>query len=125
MTNEQATALIKIYGEAWEKQDADLILTVFTPNATYLDPREGVQGGHEGIRAYWESKVITSQKDIHFNLLHVWVDGNTVIAEWNALFIDTVRNLKIDMIEVAIFEAEGEKFSSLREYYRSVKTPME
>jgi limonene-1,2-epoxide hydrolase len=121
MTKEPATELIAVYGKAWEERDADLILSVFTPEATYFDPREGTQNGHAGIKAYWESKVIGSQKDIVFKLLNVWIDGDNVIAEWNATFTDTQRNLFIDMTEVAIFGVEGDKFSSLREYYRTTK----
>ena len=124
MKKEQAVKLIQTYGDAWMKQDADLILSVFTPDATYYDPKEGEQKGHEGIRAYWMSKVIGSQRDIVFKLLNVWVEEGTVIAEWNATFVDTKRNLAIDMTEVAIFGVAGEKFSSLREYYHSEKKPI-
>jgi ketosteroid isomerase-like protein len=124
MTKERAMELIKIYGEAWESRDADRILEVFTPGATYFDPKEGLQKGHAGIKAYWESKVIGSQKDIRFKLLNLWLDGETVIAEWNAVFTDTARNLLIDMTEVAIFTVEGDQFSSLREYYRTTKTAL-
>ncbi len=124
MNKQQATALIELYGRAWVERDAEKILEVFTPDATYFDPREGEQVGHEGIRAYWKTKVIGSQKDIVFHLLNVWIDTDVVIAEWNATFIDTTRNLKIDMTEVAIFGVRDEKFSSVREYYRSEKTPV-
>lgn len=124
MTKEEAIRLLTIYGEAWEKRDPELILTIFTPDATYDDPHEPKNFGHDEIRAYWESKVIGEQKDIHFTLLHTWVDGDTVIAEWHADFIDTKRNLKIDMVEVAIFGVRDRKFNSLREYYKSVKTEL-
>ena len=106
------------------KRDADLIIEVFTSDATYFDPAEGEVHGHVGIKRYWQDKVIASQQDIHFTLLNVWIDGNTVIAEWNAKFVDTKRNLHIDMTEVAIFGVKDNKFSSLREYYRSTKTPV-
>lgn len=124
MTHEEARKLIDIYGQAWMDKDADLILVVFTPEATYFDPAEGEVKGHAGIKYYWQFKVLESQMDIHFTLLNVWVDGDTVLAEWNAKFVDTKRGLNIDMTEVAIFGVEGDKFSSLREYYRSVKTPI-
>lgn len=124
MTHDQAAKLINIYGQAWMQRDADLILSVFTPPATYFDPAEGEVKGHEGIKHYWQFKVLDSQKDIEFKLLNLWVDGDTVIAEWNAKFIDTKRQMHIDMTEVAIFGVDGDKFSSLREYYRNVKTPL-
>lgn len=124
MTVETARSLIKTYGEAWTKCDADKILTIFTEDATYFDPRETLASGHDGIKAYWEMKVLNSQRDIHFTLLNLWMDGDHVIAEWNAKFVDTVRSLNIDMTEVAIFTVRDEKFSSLREYYWSNKTPI-
>ncbi len=122
MNKQEAIKLVEIYGEAWMKQDPDLVLTIFTPDATYHDPREGEQKGHSGIRAYWESKIIGTQRDIVFKLLNMWVDNDTVIAEWEATFVDTKRNLNISMTEVAIFGVQGSKFSSLREYYHSEKT---
>ena len=124
MTKQEAQKLLNIYGEAWEKQDPNLILTIFTPDATYDDPHEPKNSGHEGIRAYWMSKVVEGQKDIHFTLLNTWIDGDAVIAEWEADFVDTKRNLKIEMSEVAIFTVEGDKFKSLREYYKTIKTSL-
>lgn len=125
MTKEEAVNLLNIYKEAWEKQDPDLILTIFTPDACYLDPKEPENHGHEGIRSYWVDKVVYGQKDIKFELLNTWVDDNHVIAEWYAEFIDVKRSLKIKMDEVAIFTTRDGKFSSLREYYKSEKTPID
>lgn len=123
MTRERATELLEIYGQAWVKRDPNLILSIFTPDATYLDPAEGKQVGHAGIKAYWQSKVVDSQKDITFKLQNIWVEGETVIAEWHADFTDTKRRLKISLDEVAIFTTQGDKFSALREYYRAEKKP--
>lgn len=126
MTREEAIILLNTYGKAWEKQDPDLILTIFTPDATYNDPKEPENHGHAGVRAYWMSKVVGEEKNIKFKLLNTWVSGESadVIAEWYAEFIDTKRNVQIKMTEVAIFTTRGGKFSSLREYYKSEKTPL-
>ncbi len=124
MTHGEATKLIEVYGKAWETRDPELIVTIFTEDATYNDPKEPENIGREAIRQYWVTKVIGEQTDIKFDLRHLWVDGDTVIAEWHATFKDTKRNLLIDMIEVAIFTVKGDKFSSLREYYKTVKTPL-
>ncbi len=124
MTNQEARELIKVYGEAWEERDADKILTIFTEDATYFDPRETIAKGHDGIREYWNMKVLNNQKDIHFTLLNLWIDGDSVIAEWNAKFIDIERLLHIDMTEVAIFTVREDKFSSLRKYYWTAKRPV-
>ena len=124
MTKEQAIELLNIYGRAWMTQDSDLILTIFTEDAIYNDPKEPENHGHEGIRAYWISKVIGEQKDISFKILNVWTDGDAVVAEWDAKFTDIKRNLFIEMQEVAIFTVRDNKFSSLREYYKTKKTPI-
>lgn len=107
-----------------ETRDPELIVTIFTEDATYNDPKEPENIGREAIRQYWVTKVIGEQDDITFDLRHLWVDGDSVIAEWHATFKDIKRNLFIDMIEVAIFTVKDDKFSSLREYYKTVKTPL-
>lgn len=123
MTKDEATKLLNIYGEAWVKRDPELIVTIFTESATYNDPHEPENIGREAIRQYWISKVIGEQDDITFDLRNVWLDGETVIAEWHATFKDIKRNLMIEMDEVAIFAIDGDRFCSLREYYKSTKTP--
>lgn len=124
MTKEQALKLIEVYGKAWETRDPELIITIFTEDATYFDPKEPENFGRNAIKKYWETKVIGEQEDIKFKLLNLWIDGQNVIAEWHATFKDIKRNLLIDMTEVAIFEVKGDKFSSLREYYKSIKTEL-
>lgn len=125
MTKDEAIKLLNIYGEAWEKQDPELILTIFTPDAIYNDPKESPLVHHDAIREYWIRKVVGEQKGIKFTLLNTWVDGEHVIAEWDAEFVDTKRNLNIKMTEVAVFTTSDGKFSSLREYYKSEKTPLD
>jgi uncharacterized protein (TIGR02246 family) len=124
MNKEEAIKLINLYGKAWEEQDLELAATLFTNDATYNDPKEPENIGLDAIKKYWEFKVIEEQKDIKFDLRNVWVDGDTVIAEWHATFKDIKRNLNIDMLETAIFTIRDGKFSSLREYYKTIKTPL-
>ena len=124
MTHKEAVKLIEIYGKAWETKDPDLIVTIFTEEATYDDPHEAENIGRDAIKEYWKYKVIGEQEDIKFNIKNVWVDGDTVIAEWHATFKDIKRSLFIDMTEVAIFTIKDGKFSSLREYYKNIKTPL-
>jgi len=124
MTKEQATKLLNIYGKAWVTRDPDLIVTIFTEDATYDDPHEPENIGREAIRSYWISKVIGEQSNISFDLKNVWIDVDTVVAEWYAELTDTKRNLKIKMQEVAIFTTKEDKFSSLREYYKTEKVAL-
>ena len=112
--------LIDIYLRAWATQDPDLILTVFTPTATYhervfTDPI----CDHAGIREYWQSKVVEAQANIKTELLNLYLDGTTAVAEWEAHFDDVVQGHRTRMREVAILELDGDRVASLREYWTS------
>jgi ketosteroid isomerase-like protein len=112
--------LIDIYLQAWTTQDPDLILDVFTPTATY---HERVFGqpihAHAGIRDYWRTKVVEEQANIQAELLNLYLDGTTAIAEWEARFDDVVQGCRKRMREVAILEFEGDRVANLREYWAS------
>jgi hypothetical protein len=120
LTKDDVRGVIDIYIKAWEMQDPDLILTIFTPTATYHERvlQEPIRD-ESGIRAYWQSKVVESQANISCKLLSLYLDGTTAVAEWEAEFDDLVRGLRKRMREVAILEFDGEKIASLREYWSS------
>lgn len=117
---EDPRAVIDIYLKAWVTQDPDLIVTIFTDDATYHERvlQEPIKT-LAGIRHYWETKVVGEQRNIDTRLLSVYRDGDTVIAEWEALFDDVVQGCRKRMKEVAIFEFRGNKIASLREYWAS------
>jgi hypothetical protein len=112
--------LIDIYIRAWTTQDPELILTVFTPTATYHERvlQEPIRD-HAGIREYWRTKVVQEQANIQAELLNLYTDGATVIAEWEARFDDVVDGHRKRMREVAILELDGDRVASLREYWTS------
>lgn len=111
---------IDTYLRAWTQQDPELIVTIFTDDATY---HERVLGepirSRAGIRDYWQSKVVEGQANIDARLLNLYTasDGTTVIAEWEATFDDRVQNVRKRIREVAILEFAGEHIASLREYW--------
>lgn len=113
-------AALGIYKTAWEQQDSELILTIFTKDAVYHERvlQEPIRG-HEGIAAYWKEKVVTGQGRISFTLLHTYIDGTTGIAEWEVAFDDCVQRKRKHMKEIAILEFVDGKIASLREYSAS------
>jgi ketosteroid isomerase-like protein len=120
LTRERAYEVLGTYIRAWETRDPDLIMTIFTPAATY---HERVMGDpipdREAIRAYWVAKVVGSQANIRCELLSMYLDGDTVIAEWLAEFDDTVQGVRKRMREIAVLTFEDGLVSSLREYWAS------
>lgn len=101
-------------------QDPELIVTIFTPTATYhervLDEPILNIGG---IRQYWETKVVKEQANIDAKLLNLYLDGTTAIAEWEAYLDELVKGHRKLMREVAILEFDGDRIASLREYWAS------
>jgi uncharacterized protein (TIGR02246 family) len=120
LTREHVAEVLDTYIRAWEEQDPGLIVTIFTPEATY---HERVLGkpipGRDAIREYWETKVARDQANIRCRLLNFYVDGETVIAEWEARFDDVAQGVRKRMREVAILEFDGGLVESLREYWAS------
>src|SRR5262245_51493711 len=118
----KATLLLAldIYKTAWEQQDSDLILTIFTKDAVYHERvlQEPIHG-HRGIAAYWDEKVVKGQGRISITLLHTYIDGTTGIAEWEVEFDDIVQQKRKHMKEIAILEFAEGKIASLREYWAS------
>jgi ketosteroid isomerase-like protein len=123
VTKDTAREVLGVYIKAWETQDPDLIVTIFTENATYHERvlRENPIPGREAIREYWRSKVARSQANITCELLNLYTDGDAVVAEWQAEFDDLPQGVRKRMREVAILEFEGELIASLREYWASVQ----
>ena len=72
LTMEHVVRTLSVYITAWEQQDPDLIVTIFTERATYHERVLGdAMAGREAIRAYWESKVVGSQANIRCRLLAI------------------------------------------------------
>ncbi|GAB3211388.1 nuclear transport factor 2 family protein [Nocardia tengchongensis] len=120
LTKQHVRDVVDIYIRAWTKQDPDLILSIFTEDATYHERVLGEPiANHDGIRDYWQSKVVESQSNIECELLSLYVDGETAIVEWEARFDDLVRGIRKRMREVALLEFDGKLIRSLREYWAS------
>lgn len=120
LTKQEARKVLDTYIRAWEGQDPDLIVTIFTESATYHERvlQEPIPN-RKAIRGYWQSKVVESQANIRVQLLNVYLDDETVIAEWEAEFDDVVKGVRKRMREIAVLTFESGLISSLREYWAS------
>jgi hypothetical protein len=126
LTKQDARKVIDVYIRAWETQDPNLIVTIFTESATYHERvLRGPIPSREAIREYWQEKVIGDQANITCRLLNLYLDGNTVIAEWLAEFDDMAQGVRKRMKEIAVLDFEwmgasrGWLIASLREYWAS------
>ena len=120
LTKQDVREVIDVYIKAWETQDPDLIVTIFTPDATYHERvMDAPIPGREAIWRYWQSKVVKAQADISCRLLSLYLDGDTAIAEWEAEFDDMTQGVRKRMQEIAVLTFEEGLISSLREYWAS------
>lgn len=117
LTKADVRKVIDAYLRAWMTQDPDLIVTLFTPTATYHE--RVLEQPIRDIREYWQTKVVQQQANIEAELLNLYLDGTTAIAEWEACFDDLVAGHHKRMREVAILEFDGQQIASLREYWAS------
>lgn len=120
LTHQDVRDTLATYIRAWEQQDPELITTIFSTDATY---HERVLGepirSHDGIRAYWQSKIVESQANIRCRLMNLYLDGMTAVAEWEAEFDDTLQGIRKRIREIAVLEFQHGLITSLREYWAS------
>lgn len=73
------------YKEAWEDQDADQVVALFTPEAEYVEnPFEPTMRGHDAIRAYWLEGAVSAQSDIRFHSTLWTVEEGVALVHWQA-----------------------------------------
>lgn len=120
LTKQDVRDVLAVYIKAWETQDPDLIVTIFTEDATYHERvLQAPIPNRDAIWEYWATKVMREQANITCKLLNVYLDGNTAIAEWEAEFDDVVQGVRKRMLEIAVLDFEGRKIKALREYWSS------
>lgn len=78
LTKQDVRDVLAVYIRAWETQDPDLIVTIFTERATYHERvLEAPIPNRDAIRQYWATKVAQEQANIKAKLLNVYLDGDT------------------------------------------------
>jgi nuclear transport factor 2 (NTF2) superfamily protein len=120
LTRQDVLEVVDTYIKAWTEKDPDLIVTIFTDGATYHERvlEEPIRT-RDGIRQYWETKVVGSQDRITCRVLSAYLDGNTAIVEWEVEFDDLAEGSRKMMQEIAVLVFDGKLISSLREYWSS------
>lgn len=63
--------------------------------------------------------MVQAQANIRCQLLNLYLDGDTVIAEWEAEFDDLAQGVRKRMREIAVLVFEVQLIASLREYWAS------
>ena len=120
LTKKDVHAIVDLYIRAWREQEPSEIVKIFTDSAVYQERAfEEPIKGRERIRDYWQGKVVESQARIECELINLYLDGDTAIAEWQAEFDDIEQGCRKRIREVAILEFRDGLIANLREYWTS------
>jgi hypothetical protein len=107
---------IEGYRRAWETADTDLVLTLFTEDASYRsNPFEEPHLGHEGIRAYWDGAT-SVQRDARVRMGRPFVDGDRVAVEWWTEMTSDGADVTLPGCLLLRFAPDG-RCRDLREYW--------
>lgn len=107
---------IEGYRRAWETADTELVLTLFTEDASYRsNPFEEPHLGHEGIRGYWDA-VTSVQRDPRVRMGRPFVDGDRVAVEWWTEMTSGGEDVTLPGCLLLRFGADG-RCTDLREHW--------
>jgi ketosteroid isomerase-like protein len=110
------------YGKAWEGQNPDALIALFTEDGTYQEkPYLEPMQWHDAIRAYWIQYPVSDQRNITFTLWKCNVVEDTWYAERVARFDQIESWLSIELYWIMIITMKEWKIATLREYWHSKK----
>jgi ketosteroid isomerase-like protein len=114
--SEAFRGLIETFGRGWEQGDADAIVSVFTPDAAFLDdPFSTKQVGPAAIRSYW-ADLPKNQAEVSFKLGEILSAGAWFAAEYRCTFRRRRTGEWVDVRGAMFCETRDGKISELRMY---------
>jgi ketosteroid isomerase-like protein len=109
-------AWIRSYAVAWETADEDLIVSLFTEDATYRSsPFRDPYRGRGEIRAYWR-RGAGGQRETRVRMGVPFVDRDRVAVEWWTTMIDDGKAVTLPGCLLLRFAPDG-RCLDLREYW--------
>ncbi len=101
---------------AWERRDVDEVMSYFANDATYdIGPTYPTLSGRDAIRGTIEAYFRRRVTHVHFDILHLAVDGDVVLMERVDHWI--VDGKSIDTPVMGAYEVKDEKIKAWREYF--------
>lgn len=108
---------METFGRGWEQGDIDLLLSVFTPDAVYLEtPFSREDKGTAAIRKAWEG-VRLSHADVAFRCGEIYVAGPWFAVEFRCTFRRRRTGEPVDARGAMFCETAGDKISEMRMYW--------
>jgi ketosteroid isomerase-like protein len=112
-----ARELVDTFARGWSKANLDLILSVYTTDATFVEaPFTEPMRGSEAIRRYW-SEVPANQSEITVTTGEIYVAGPWFATEFKAVFRRRRTGEWIEARGAVFCEAEDGRIAEMRMYW--------
>ena len=109
--------LVDSFGAAWERGDPEAIISLFTPDATFLDaPFSDPAKGAAAIRSYWND-VPSSQADVSFRSGEIYSAGPWFATEFRCIYRRRRSGEWVDTRGAIFCETRDGKISEMRMYW--------
>jgi hypothetical protein len=107
---------IVAYANAWETANEDLIVSLFTPEATYRSsPYHEPHRGHAEIRCYWR-RAAGRQSETRVRMGKPYAEGTRVAVEWWTTMIEGQAQVTLPGCLLLRFASDG-RCADLHEYW--------
>jgi ketosteroid isomerase-like protein len=116
-TRTQGRSLIDAFGSGWAAGNMDLLMSVFTPDAVFVEtPFTPAIRGTEAIRRYW-SEVPYNQSEITFTSGEIYAAGPWFATEFKCVFRRRRTGEWVDARGAIFCETSENRISEMRMYW--------
>jgi ketosteroid isomerase-like protein len=116
-TREQGRTIIDTFGKGWSKPDIDLLMSIFAPDAVFVEtPFSASTRGSEAIRRWWLD-VPFSQSEITFSSGEIYAAGPWFSTEFKCVFRRKRTGEWVDARGAIFCEMDGGLVTEMRMYW--------
>jgi len=109
--------LIDTFGKGWAKPDVDQIMSVYAPDAVFVEtPFSGALRGTEAIRRYW-LEVPYNQSEVTFMSGEIYAAGPWFSTEFKCVFRRRRTGEWVDARGAIFCETGGSLITEMRMYW--------
>ena len=115
--SEPARQLVDTFGRGWEQGDVDTLVSVFAPDAVFLESPFGEKAvGLQAIRAYWQD-VPQNQAEVSFRSGEIYTAGPWFATEFRCTYRRRRTGDRVDARGAMFCETKDGKISEMRMYW--------
>ncbi len=117
VTRSLGRSLIDSFGNGWSKGNLDLLMSVYAPDAVFIETpfSQPIQGVDE-VRRYW-SEVPYNQSEISFSSGEIYAAGPWFSTEFKCVFRRRRTGEWVEARGAIFCETDGSRITEMRMYW--------